>query len=123
MLLYNKLKSCVMIRIVLFIAFLLSTQSISAQGSQVEFGKNRVQYHQDFEEWSQYESQNFINLYSFFFLLFGHSSHLLLLHGHFHSTGGLVIRTEELKVPLAMHPSHALRLEFPSTLPKRALLC
>lgn len=30
------------------------------QGTQVEFGKNRVQYHQDFREWSQYESDNFI---------------------------------------------------------------
>lgn len=31
----------------------------AAQGTQVEFGKNRVQYHDDFEEWSQYESDNF----------------------------------------------------------------
>jgi len=31
-----------------------------AQGTQVEFGKNRVQYHQDFAEWSKYESDNFI---------------------------------------------------------------
>lgn len=32
-----------------------------AQGTtQVEFGKNRVQYHQDYEEWSKYESDNFI---------------------------------------------------------------
>jgi len=32
-----------------------------AQGTtQVEFGKNRVQYHQDFAEWAQYESDNFI---------------------------------------------------------------
>ena len=31
-----------------------------AQVSSVEFGKNRIQYHQDYEEWSQYESQNFI---------------------------------------------------------------
>lgn len=30
------------------------------QGSQVEFGKNRVQYHRDFDEWSKYESDNFI---------------------------------------------------------------
>lgn len=31
-----------------------------AQTSQVEFGKNRVQYHKDFESWEQYESENFI---------------------------------------------------------------
>ena len=30
------------------------------QVAQVEFGKNRVQYHQDFEQWFSYESQNFI---------------------------------------------------------------
>ncbi len=27
--------------------------------SEVEFGKNRVQFHQDFEEWSEYNSDNF----------------------------------------------------------------
>ncbi|MBB4079493.1 hypothetical protein GGR28_002118 [Lewinella aquimaris] len=31
-----------------------------AQTSRVEFGKNRVQYHRDFEEWEKYESDNFI---------------------------------------------------------------
>lgn len=35
-------------------------QSLSAQGTQVEFGKNRVQYHQEFKEWLKYESNNFI---------------------------------------------------------------
>lgn len=44
--------------LVLFTALLLSTVSRS-QGTQAEFGKNRVQYHNDFEEWSQYESDNF----------------------------------------------------------------
>jgi hypothetical protein len=41
---------------------LLSTLSATlvAQGTQVQFGKNRVQYHEDFAEWSQYESDNFI---------------------------------------------------------------
>ncbi len=33
---------------------------LTAQTSQVEFGKNRVQYHKDFESWEQYESDNFI---------------------------------------------------------------
>ncbi len=41
--------------------FLLPSLALFAQGAnQVEFGKNRVQYHQDFAEWSQYESDNFI---------------------------------------------------------------
>ena len=42
--------------------FLLSLFSLGvfAQTSQVEFGKNRVQYHKDFEDWEQYESDNFI---------------------------------------------------------------
>ena len=42
--------------------FLLSclTMLLSAQGTQVTFGKNRVQYHDDFAEWSEYESDNFL---------------------------------------------------------------
>ncbi|MCB9347657.1 MAG: hypothetical protein H6573_09125 [Lewinellaceae bacterium] len=41
--------------------FCLPALALLAQGTtQVEFGKNRVQYHQDFAEWSQYESDNFI---------------------------------------------------------------
>lgn len=31
-----------------------------AQTNQVEFGKNRVQYHDDFDDWLMYESYNFI---------------------------------------------------------------
>jgi hypothetical protein len=42
------------------VCFLLSSFSLSSQGTQVEFGKNRVQYHRDFDEWSQYESDNFV---------------------------------------------------------------
>jgi len=33
----------------------------SAQINQMVFGKNRVQYHHYFDEWSQYESENFIS--------------------------------------------------------------
>ena len=44
--------------------FLLSglclVTGLYGQGTQVEFGKNRVQYHRDFDEWSKYESDNFI---------------------------------------------------------------
>lgn len=42
-----------------FFLALLSSLVAAAQGTQVEFGKNRVQYHNDFEEWTQYESDNF----------------------------------------------------------------
>ena len=34
--------------------------SHAQQGPQIKFGKNRVQYHDDFDEWLMYESQNFI---------------------------------------------------------------
>ncbi len=41
-------------------AFLGFAQIADGQTTQTEFGKNRVQFHQDFAEWSQYESRNFI---------------------------------------------------------------
>ncbi len=48
-------------RLLLFVALaFLAASSVSAQGTQVQFGKNRVQYHDDFKEWLQYESPNFI---------------------------------------------------------------
>ncbi|MDX1666601.1 MAG: hypothetical protein R3350_05215, partial [Saprospiraceae bacterium] len=40
--------------------FLLADVSSFGQATEVLFGKNRVQYHRDFDEWSQYESDNFI---------------------------------------------------------------
>ena len=43
----------------LSLGILFSYSSIS-QVSEVEFGKNRIQYHDDFEQWLYYESQNFI---------------------------------------------------------------
>lgn len=45
--------------ILLFFAVLTAWQ-LSGQGAQVEFGKNRVQFHRDFDEWSEYESDHFI---------------------------------------------------------------
>jgi len=38
----------------------LASMALSAQTTQTEFGKNRVQFNNDFAEWSQYESRNFI---------------------------------------------------------------
>ncbi len=40
--------------------FILMSVMAAAQVNQVKFGKNRVQYHRDFDEWFQYESDNFI---------------------------------------------------------------
>jgi Tol biopolymer transport system component len=48
---------------ILLALFLLSgifAFDLSAQGSQVQFGKNRVQYHNDFDQWLMYESRNFV---------------------------------------------------------------
>ncbi len=44
----------------LFIGFFTIVGNAAAQGTQTTYGKNRVQYHTDFDEWSQYESDNFI---------------------------------------------------------------
>ncbi len=33
--------------------------ALQSQVADVRFGKNRVQYHQDYDEWVQYESDNF----------------------------------------------------------------
>lgn len=41
-------------------ALLLITTSSYGQSFDTEFGKNRVQYNDDFKYWSQYESENFI---------------------------------------------------------------
>jgi len=46
--------------VIILLALTLSPWSIAAQGTQIEFGKNRVQYHDDFSEWFKYESDNFI---------------------------------------------------------------
>ena len=45
--------------LLLFICTLFTNLSF-AQVNQVEFGKNRVQYHDDFDDWLMYESYNFI---------------------------------------------------------------
>ncbi|MEL7162100.1 MAG: hypothetical protein AAFN92_15195, partial [Bacteroidota bacterium] len=47
-------------RLLSYLAFFLFAGTLMGQTSQVEFGKNRVQYHKDFEDWEKYESDNFI---------------------------------------------------------------
>ena len=64
MLVYTAAKGLALLHHVypIIICFLaLSSISLQGQGvSQVEYGKNRVQYHRDFDEWKKYESDNFI---------------------------------------------------------------
>lgn len=45
---------------IIIICLSWTSQDLTAQGTQTKFGKNRVQYHRDFDEWMQYESDNFI---------------------------------------------------------------
>lgn len=47
-------------RLYFLVLVLAANFSIVAQTTQTQFGKNRVQYHQEFKEWSTYESRNFI---------------------------------------------------------------
>ncbi len=47
-------------RILFFLLVCCVFSALPAQTSRVEFGKNRVQYHNDFDEWEKYESDNFI---------------------------------------------------------------
>lgn len=49
-------------RKILYSAIAATLLSLPAwgQGIQTQYGKNRVQFHRDFDEWSQYESDNFI---------------------------------------------------------------
>ncbi len=44
----------------LVVVFSFCCLQIEAQNTSSKFGKNRVQYHDDFDEWMQYESLNFI---------------------------------------------------------------
>ena len=44
----------------LYFLFLFIGSSLHAQNTDVKFGKNRIQYHDDFENWLQYETPNFI---------------------------------------------------------------
>ena len=45
--------------LLLLMCFTWTTQMVAQQG-QIEFGKNRVQYHRRFDEWMKYESRNFV---------------------------------------------------------------
>ncbi|MCZ2101253.1 MAG: hypothetical protein LC107_06930, partial [Chitinophagales bacterium] len=49
-----------MMRYTCIISFLLATWVLNGQSINTSFGKNRVQYHDDFKNWWQYESTNFV---------------------------------------------------------------
>ena len=44
----------------LLLLLTLASAALEGQTTQTEFGKNRVQFNNDFAEWSQYESRNFV---------------------------------------------------------------
>lgn len=45
---------------ILFVLFMAGAHSVSSQSIITEFGKNRVQYHDDHYNWSRYETENFM---------------------------------------------------------------
>ncbi len=47
-------------KITFLFLFLFCIGGLTAQTNTVEFGKNRVQYHDDFDQWLQYETANFV---------------------------------------------------------------
>jgi hypothetical protein len=49
-----------MLRIILIFISIISVSCLSGQSIYTEFGKNRVQYHDDFENWWMYETENFV---------------------------------------------------------------
>ncbi len=49
-----------MLRIILIFISVISVSCLSGQSIYTEFGKNRVQYHDDFESWWMYETSNFV---------------------------------------------------------------
>lgn len=50
-------------RLLLIILGLFSISALHAQSINTEFGKNRVQYHDDFDTWFVYETENFLTYY------------------------------------------------------------
>ncbi|MGB4848226.1 MAG: hypothetical protein WBP41_09935, partial [Saprospiraceae bacterium] len=46
--------------IFLIFAFLLYCTWAGGQNVVTEYGKNRVQYHDDFNQWNMYETENFV---------------------------------------------------------------
>jgi hypothetical protein len=49
-----------MLRIILIFISVISVSCLSGQSIYTKFGKNRVQYHDDFKDWWMYETPNFV---------------------------------------------------------------
>ena len=49
-----------MLRNAIIFLFLLTSMTTMAQSIYTEFGKNRVQYHDDFDDWWMYETDHFV---------------------------------------------------------------
>ncbi len=49
-----------MLKLIPTILFILTTVPLLSQGIQETFGKNRIQYHDDFDDWWMYETENFV---------------------------------------------------------------
>ena len=47
-------------RSILFLVFTIFSSILVSQSINTEFGKNRVQHHDDFNNWNRYETENFI---------------------------------------------------------------
>lgn len=47
-------------KLIFGLVYIIIAISVNAQSINTEFGKNRVQYHDDFNNWWQYETENFI---------------------------------------------------------------
>jgi len=47
-------------RLSLFLVFIIFSTTLVGQSINTEFGKNRVQHHDDFNNWNRYETDNFI---------------------------------------------------------------
>tara|TARA_R110000737_G_scaffold353209_1_gene403145 strand:- start:1735 stop:4149 length:2415 start_codon:yes stop_codon:yes gene_type:complete len=54
------IKVFMIFRSILLLLFLSVTASVVGQSINTEFGKNRVQHHDDFNNWNRYETDNFI---------------------------------------------------------------
>ena len=48
------------LRYILLISLTLMVTAVGAQSIYTEFGKNRIQYHDDFDDWWMYETDNFV---------------------------------------------------------------
>ena len=45
---------------IILVSFIVFIGGLNSQVTDTQFGKNRVQYHNDFKDWWMYESENFI---------------------------------------------------------------